>query len=79
MGRHAVDELKLPKWIKRDQKLAYMNTIVAFTAPQVQQKDGCEYDFEPELTSKPLIDLKKAKKHQKASQLLKQDPMIVVP
>ena len=38
-----------------------------------------DHDFEDELTAKPLLELKRSRRHQKAKELLERDPMIIVP
>lgn len=79
VGRHMIHELDLPKSVKKDPKLCFVNTIVAVSPPKINYKDGIEFDFEPELTSKPLYDLKTSKRFNKANQMIGKDPMIVVP
>ena len=79
IGRQMIHELDLPNYVKRDPKLCFVNTIVAVSPPQINYKEGIEFDFDPELSSKPLFDLKKSKRFNKANKMISKDPMIVVP
>ena len=42
-------------------------------------KAGTEVEFEPDFTSQPLQEIKRSNRHIKASELLKKNPMLVVP
>ena len=43
--------------MKRDKMLGYVQTLVSVSPPAIQNRDGCEFDFEPELTSQPLQEI----------------------
>ena len=60
IGEHIVDELKMPKYVKKDPKLRFFNTIVAVSPPQINFTEGNQHEFDSELTSKPLLDIKKS-------------------
>ena len=53
--------------------------MVAVSPPSIQVKDGTEFEFDPTMTSKPLLDLKQSNRHRKANEILANDPMFVVP
>ena len=40
IGEHIVDELKMPKYVKKDPKLRFFNTIVAVSPPQINFTEG---------------------------------------
>ena len=80
MGKHLVSDLKIPRWTENDnQVLKYIQALVAVSKPSISSKKGMDHDFEDDLTAKPLLELKRSRRHQKAKELLERDPMIIVP
>jgi len=65
--------------MKRDKMLGYVQTLVSVSPPAIQNKEGTEFEFEPELTSGPLGDIKRSRRHSKAYELLAKDKLLVVP
>ena len=80
IGSHILSELSVPRWTEKDSGvLKFIQAMVAISPPSIQTKNGREFEFEQTLTSKPLIDLKRAKNHCKAKDQLEKDSMFVVP
>ena len=65
--------------MKRDKMLGYVQTLVSVSPPAIQNRDGCEFDFEPELTSQPLQEIKRTKRHNRTREMLARDPFIILP
>ena len=79
LGRFMIEELDMPKWMRKDDLVCYTSTISAISRPTVQERHGSELEFEKELISRPLMSLKIAKRHKKAKDILEKDPMMIVP
>lgn len=79
VGRHVINELNLPRWMKRTKMLGYVQTLVSISPPAIQSNEGTEFEFEPELTSQPLQEVKRSKRHLRAYDLLAKDKLLVIP
>lgn len=79
LGKFMIDELKMPKWMKQEDLTCFATTVISASPPQIQAKDGVEFEFEDGLTSSSLLSMKKAKRHKQARDLIAKDSMLVVP
>ena len=80
IGKHLISDLNIPRWTENeDPVLKFIQAIVAVSEPTITANKGMDHEFETSLTSEPLLDLKRSKRHQKAHELLERYPMIVVP
>ena len=79
LGKFMIDELKMPKWMKQEDLTCFATTVISASPPQIQSKDGVEFEFEEGLTSSSLLSMKKAKRHNKARELIEKDSMLIVP
>jgi len=57
----------------------FVSTMVTLSPPAIQDKDRVVFEFEPELTSRSLFEIKRSNRHIKASETLRCDPLLVVP
>ena len=80
IGSHILSELSVPRWTEKDNGvLKFIQAMVAISPPTIQTSNGREFEFEENLSSKALLDLKRTKNHNKAKSFLEKDSMFVVP
>ena len=80
IGSHILNELSVPRWTEKDSGvLKFIQAMVAISPPSIQTTNGKEFDFESNLSSKALFDIKRAVNHNKAKSQLEKDAMFVVP
>lgn len=80
LGKNLISDLKISKWTENDNEvLKYIQAIVAVSPPAIPFAKDTEYEFEEDLTSQPMLDLKRSKRHEKTREILERDPMIIVP
>ena len=60
IGRHIVTDLKVKKWTKQeDNVLRYIQALVAVSPPEIIAP-GSHHEFDGDLTSDALLDLKRS-------------------
>ena len=80
ISSHILSELRVPRMSEKDSGvLKFIQAMVAISPPSIQTKSGREFEFEQGLSSKPLMDIKRARNHNKAKSQLEKDSMFVVP
>ena len=79
LGCQVTDKLKLPRKIKQDEVTTYAHAVTAVLPPTVIGKESEMQDFEPDLTSNALLDMKKQKRFEKMREFIEHNPLMVVP
>ena len=57
----------------------YAHAVTAVLPPTVIGKESEMQDFEPDLTSNALLDMKKQKRFEKMREFIEHNPLMVVP
>jgi len=79
LGCQVTEKLKLPRKIKLDEVTMYAHAATAVLPPTVIGKESEMQDFESELTSNALLDIKKQRRFEKMREFIEQNPLMVVP